>query len=124
MEFEEDDDQSENSENSENDDDTEMNEKEEAALRKALDAVISKGKGDGDDDDDESISSESSMDDEQMMAIDDQLTEVFKTEAERRGKGKGLCNDLMSKGFRFLISFLQVLMHSAKQHISRIASWT
>ncbi|EJD05959.1 uncharacterized protein FOMMEDRAFT_104342 [Fomitiporia mediterranea MF3/22] len=63
-------------EESGNDEDTE-------ALRKALQVAMSGHDADGD-----SSSDEASMDDEQMMAIDEKLAAVFRTRAEERKKGK------------------------------------
>ncbi|KAI5124484.1 hypothetical protein M0805_003011 [Coniferiporia weirii] len=58
------------------------------SLRKALEAAVSSKEFDGDGDTSDDDSDEASMDDEQMMQIDEKLAAVFRTRAEERKKGK------------------------------------
>lgn len=66
----------------EDDNMSDADEEEAEALRKSLQAAFSEN------DDDDEDASEASMDDEQMMAIDEKLAAVFRTRAEERKRGK------------------------------------
>lgn len=95
------------------------NEEDTTALRDALEAVVSGKRAKGEDvneneeEGDSSSASESSMDDEQMMAIDDKLTEVFKTQTRsNKIKGKFVFHSLF---FSFLMIVTFVAMGAQRE---------
>lgn len=91
-------------------------------MRKALSEAIGGGGEESDAGSDES-SSEANMDDEQMMAIDEKLAEVFRSQQLERKKGKGM-SVLNTRSTYFLLYISKTLEHSARQHISRTACST
>lgn len=91
-EEEEDDESSEDAEDEEEDE----NEEEDLELRRKIEEAlrvngVEAATGDSDDESEEEL-----MDDDQMLAIDEQLAAVFRARASERKLGKGRCQCLMT----------------------------
>lgn len=97
--------------------DMELREKIEDALRASGIEAATGETGDLDEDEEEDL-----MDDEQMLAIDEQLAEVFRSRANEKKGGKGTLSSIPSKLSR--AKGYQTPMPNGKLRISRIESLT
>lgn len=113
---------------SESEDDEDEDEEPDLELRSKLEAALrSSGIGPADDSEGEGDSEEEVMDDDQMMAIDDQLAEIFKSRTSEKKGGKGKMNVLLLQFVYVDSPGLQTPMHSVRLPTSRTAfltSWT
>lgn len=96
--------------------DMELRKKIEEALRVSGVEAATGETDDSDEDEEEDL-----MDDEQMLAIDEQLAEVFRSRANEKKGGKGMCSASLAN---HCLTRYQTSMLNEKPHISRIESLT
>lgn len=84
-----DDDSGDASEENEDEDDEEVDEEEDAELRRKIEEALRVNGVEATDGNSEDESDEDLMDDDQMLAIDEQLAAVFRARANERKTGKG-----------------------------------
>lgn len=93
----------------------------ESVLEDASDGD-SQGKDSDDDDSDESDIE--MMDDDQMMALDDKLAEIFRSSRAASKNSKGGERTPTSKGIPEMLIFSVIQGLSDRRHSSRLALWT